>query len=293
MQHRLYSPGLGRFATQNSVFGSLSNPTSLNQFAYANASPTTFSDPSGRFTPAVPTTVVDEADQLAMLEEVWSFIPASVVEAAAPVGEASAVAGGTAAAEAGSTSVGFWAGIAGLAYWLGSIPELPTQTPVPSQGAPSPITPGQSEPAPVKPGISGPLPTQTGGASGGGGNPPPPAPPVASSPDYPEYSRGQYGRVPRLLRALVLEQNSTCVYCGQSISNTLDHIDALKQDYARGELWDDYSVRTARVNDPSNLTGACGPCNFAKQASVLGEGSGEWWPRAWPQGEWWPFGGGS
>ena len=47
MQHRLYNPGLGRFITQDSVFGAVTNPTSLNQFIYGNDSPVGNSDPTG------------------------------------------------------------------------------------------------------------------------------------------------------------------------------------------------------------------------------------------------------
>lgn len=43
-----------------------------------------------------------------------------------------------------------------------------------------------------------------------------------------------------------------------------------------GGWQDDYATRTARVNEPSNLTGASGSCNAAKNASVLGEGEGQW-----------------
>lgn len=81
------------------------------------------------------------------------------------------------------------------------------------------------------------------------------------------------------------------MYCGESPATQLDHIDSLKQDWANGGWQDDYATRTARVNDSSNLTGACASCNAAKNANVLGEGEGEWWPSAWSSGEWWPFGG--
>lgn len=54
---------------------------------------------------------------------------------------------------------------------------------------------------------------------------------------------------------------------------------------------DDAASRTARVNDPGNLVGACQPCNGSKNALPLGEGSGQWWPSGWPSGVWWPFGG--
>lgn len=47
MQHRFYSPGIARFTTQDSVFGSLTNPSSLNQSVYADDNPVTLNDPTG------------------------------------------------------------------------------------------------------------------------------------------------------------------------------------------------------------------------------------------------------
>jgi RHS repeat-associated protein len=47
MQHRLYVPGLGRFASQDTVFGQLASPASLNQFIYGEQNPVTMSDPTG------------------------------------------------------------------------------------------------------------------------------------------------------------------------------------------------------------------------------------------------------
>ena len=47
MQHRLYAPALGRFMTQDGVFGLLTNPSSLNQFIYGGDSPVGNTDPGG------------------------------------------------------------------------------------------------------------------------------------------------------------------------------------------------------------------------------------------------------
>jgi len=47
MGARLYDPKLARFATQDTVFGDLTNPSSLNQFGYGNGNPVTMSDPTG------------------------------------------------------------------------------------------------------------------------------------------------------------------------------------------------------------------------------------------------------
>ncbi len=46
---REYVPTLGRFATQDSVFGDLRSPTSLNQFVYANDDPISNMDPTGMY----------------------------------------------------------------------------------------------------------------------------------------------------------------------------------------------------------------------------------------------------
>jgi RHS repeat-associated protein len=44
---RLYDPTLARFISRDTEFGDLKNPTSLNQFAYANGNPVTMHDPTG------------------------------------------------------------------------------------------------------------------------------------------------------------------------------------------------------------------------------------------------------
>ncbi len=44
---RLYAPGIGTFTSLDSVMGSAQNPASLNRFLYAEANPTTFTDPTG------------------------------------------------------------------------------------------------------------------------------------------------------------------------------------------------------------------------------------------------------
>ena len=73
----------------------------------------------------------------------------------------------------------------------------------------------------------------------------------------------------------VLEKNPTCVYCGKNKSTTVDHIRPQKQDWAEGGWKDSRQVRSDRVNDPSNLTGACRSCNSSKNSKVLGT---EWTP---------------
>jgi hypothetical protein len=77
---------------------------------------------------------------------------------------------------------------------------------------------------------------------------------------------------------------------GEAPSTQADHITSLKQDWESGGWSDERAARTARVNDPDNLIGACGPCNASKGASPLGQGARQWWPRAWGN-RWWPFGG--
>jgi RHS repeat-associated protein len=47
---RLYDPAMGRFSTQDVVFGNLGTPVSLNQYVYGSDSPVSNSDPSGMCT---------------------------------------------------------------------------------------------------------------------------------------------------------------------------------------------------------------------------------------------------
>ncbi len=44
---RIYDPALGRFDTQDSVFGAASDPLSYNQYVYGDDSPVAYSDPTG------------------------------------------------------------------------------------------------------------------------------------------------------------------------------------------------------------------------------------------------------
>ena len=60
--------------------------------------------------------------------------------------------------------------------------------------------------------------------------------------------------------------------CGENPANKVDHINSLKQDWESGGWSDEPAVRTARVNDPGNLTGACTSCNASKGASPIGSG---------------------
>lgn len=47
MGTRFYEPTMGRFATQDVLFGDTANPNSLNQYVYGADSPVTMSDPTG------------------------------------------------------------------------------------------------------------------------------------------------------------------------------------------------------------------------------------------------------
>lgn len=58
----------------------------------------------------------------------------------------------------------------------------------------------------------------------------------------------------------------------------MDHIRSQKQDWDEGGYEDPRDVRSERVNDISNLTGSCGPCNASKGAKPLGTKPGEWTP---------------
>ena len=107
----------------------------------------------------------------------------------------------------------------------------------------------------------------------------------------PAYARSQYGRPTVAQRAGAFDKAPTCPYCGESQSTQVDHINAQKLDWQSGGWADDFATRTARVNSPDNLIGACQSCNASKNALPIGPGAGEWWPQGWPAGVWWPFGG--
>jgi RHS repeat-associated protein len=44
---RYYDPSVGRWTQQDPMAGSITNPSTLNRYAYANADPVNFSDPTG------------------------------------------------------------------------------------------------------------------------------------------------------------------------------------------------------------------------------------------------------
>jgi RHS repeat-associated protein len=127
-----------------------------------------------------------------------------------------------------------------------------------------------------------------GGEAGSAGNI---ADAAGGDAEVPAFSRSAYGRVPNATRGQVLSTNPTCVYCGQNPASQVDHIASLKSDWESGGWMDEQPIRTARINDPGNLTGACASCNGSKSASPIGTGPGEWWPPGWPIGQWWHLGG--
>ncbi len=107
----------------------------------------------------------------------------------------------------------------------------------------------------------------------------------------PPYARSQYGKPAGSVRSSALDKTDVCPYCGNRAPNTLDHVRAQKQDWVEGGWADDFADRTARINDPDNLVGACGSCNSSKGAKPIGQGEGEWWPPGWGADDLWPFGG--
>ncbi|MEU6401428.1 RHS repeat-associated core domain-containing protein [Streptomyces sp. NPDC046985] len=107
----------------------------------------------------------------------------------------------------------------------------------------------------------------------------------------PDYARKAYKRPTTGVRNAAIAKSPTCPYCDASPSTEFEHVDPQKGDWDRGGWLSSRDVRSRRVNDPGNTTGACRPCNASKQDKSLGEGSGQWWPNAWPSGVWWPFGG--
>ncbi|WP_306210107.1 RHS repeat-associated core domain-containing protein [Actinoplanes sp. RD1] len=108
----------------------------------------------------------------------------------------------------------------------------------------------------------------------------------------PPYARRHYKRPTRSVRDDALKRSPMCPYCGASKSTDYEHVNnPQKYDWARGGHVNTRDTRSGRVNDPTNTTGACGPCNSAKQDRPIGTGPGEYWPPAWPAGKPWPFGG--
>lgn len=91
----------------------------------------------------------------------------------------------------------------------------------------------------------------------------------------PKYARNKYTSVSQGEKTRVKQENPTCVYCEKRSSTTVDHIRSQKQDWVEGGWKDSKEVRSARVNDPSNLTGACSSCNPSKGSKELGT---EWTP---------------
>lgn len=94
----------------------------------------------------------------------------------------------------------------------------------------------------------------------------------------PKYARDKYKSVTRTEKKRVLEENKTCVYCDNKPSTQVDHIRSQKQDWVEGGFKDTREVRSARVNDPSNLTGSCQSCNASKGSKPLGNDPDQWTP---------------
>jgi RHS repeat-associated protein len=108
----------------------------------------------------------------------------------------------------------------------------------------------------------------------------------------PAYSRSAYKRPTASARNDALNRSPMCPYCGVNRSTDYEHVhNPQKLDWTNGGYMNSRDARSARVNDPSNTTGACGPCNSGKQDRPIGDGPGEYWPPAWPAGKPWPFGG--
>ena len=92
--------------------------------------------------------------------------------------------------------------------------------------------------------------------------------------DVPKYARNKYKALTPKEKADTLAKDSNCVYCGKP-STTADHVRSQKQDWVEGGWKDSRDVRSSRVNDPANLSGACRPCNSSKGSKELGT---EWTP---------------
>jgi 5-methylcytosine-specific restriction endonuclease McrA len=110
--------------------------------------------------------------------------------------------------------------------------------------------------------------------------------------EVPRFDRSQYSRFTSADRQGALQKSPTCPYCGRAPSTEADHISSVKRDWVNGGYSDERAVRSARVNRPENLIGACKSCNARKGAREIGHGATQWWPPAWSPEEWFPIGGG-
>ncbi|MFC8512399.1 ricin-type beta-trefoil lectin domain protein [Streptomyces sp. NPDC057257] len=107
----------------------------------------------------------------------------------------------------------------------------------------------------------------------------------------PPYARKQYKKPTTGVREAAINKSPICPYCGTESSTDFEHVSSQKEDWVKGGWLNSRNVRSARVNDPTNTTGACRSCNGSKREKPLGEGPGQWWPPGWPSGVWWPYGG--
>ena len=85
----------------------------------------------------------------------------------------------------------------------------------------------------------------------------------------PKYARNKYKSLTPKTKKGVLQKDPTCVYCKKKPSDTVDHVRSQKQDFVEGGFKDTRDVRSARVNDSSNLSGACRSCNSSKGSKDL------------------------
>ena len=97
----------------------------------------------------------------------------------------------------------------------------------------------------------------------------------------PKYARNKYKRLSDETAEAVKKKEPVCQYCDKNPSDTVDHIISQKQDWLKGGWRDSRQTRSERINNPSNLAGACRPCNSSKGSKPIGNGLGEWQPPAW------------
>jgi RHS repeat-associated protein len=86
----------------------------------------------------------------------------------------------------------------------------------------------------------------------------------------PPYARNKYKSLTETERAAVKKKDPNCVYCETKPTTTVDHVRSQKQDWLEGGWKDSRDVRSQRINDSSNLRGACESCNPSKGSRELG-----------------------
>ena len=98
------------------------------------------------------------------------------------------------------------------------------------------------------------------------------------------WGRANYPAIPHGNQVAALAQNGgQCVYCNAAPSTQVDHVYPVQKHWITLGY---QGANLAQVNDPSNLVGACQPCNGSKSNHYLNNWNGH----NWGPGQWFPHG---